>query len=230
MPTPPPGFSPDPANPGWWLKGGADPEQDDSWWQAVPEGWVLDPNDPNWYFNPAGDLARSENWWHDGRVQDPTPVYEAPWYLPAFAAFDQMMLYHSPYDFGGDRTRGYSPVPQPPAKGWDCVGAVMNALDNCSPPLGDFLSGINQGYINAEKARQLCPKISESEVKPGDLIFFHSTYSTPGASHIGLVKDPAKSLMYDDNGSRPNGVGPGVTDYSSPYWKAHFLSYGRVPR
>ena len=121
-------------------------------------------------------------------------------------------------------------TPAPPHKGWDCIGYVMNVLNAAAPPLGDFGTGLHPGYINAERARQACFTLSApAQVQPGDMIFFKDTYPTTGASHIGIVLDPARTLMADDH-QRPDGTGPGETNYSEPYWRAHFLSYGRVRR
>ena len=105
----------------------------------------------------------------------------------------------------------------------------MECLDAAKPPLGDFSTGKLQGYISAELARQACIVISRAEVQPGDMIFFEKTYQTNGASHIGIVLDPAACLMADDH-QRPDGTGPGQTDYSEKYWRDHFLSFGRVKR
>lgn len=38
-------------------------------------------------------------------------------------------------------------------------------------------------------------RVNASDVKPGDLIFFQGTYDTSGASHVGIVVDPANKIM-----------------------------------
>lgn len=135
----------------------------------------------------------------------------------------------TPYEFGGDRVRGAHEVPTPPHKGWDCIGYVMNCLDAATPPLGDLGLGVHQGYINAERARQACRNIVRGKEEPGDLIFFEKTYNTPGASHVGIVLDPQRKLMADDH-QRPDGTGPGETNYGDSYWRGKFLEFRRVRR
>ena len=149
------------------------------------------------------------------------------WYEPVFA-LARALYGKSPYEFGGDRVGGAQLKPSPPYKGWDCIGYVMNCLDAANPPRGDFKSGINQGYINAERARQLCTLVPVGQEQPGDLIFFQGTYQTSGASHVGIVLDPAQKIMADDH-DRGNNTGPGETNYGTAYWLAHFMQFGRVP-
>lgn len=87
----------------------------------------------------------------------------------------------------------------------------------------------DQPFTNAERARQAVTPIAESEAQPGDLVFFAGTYETPGASHIGIVIDPARHIMGDDH-DRGNGTGPGETSWDEPYWRQHLMSFGRVKR
>ena len=145
------------------------------------------------------------------------------WYEPVFARARQLYG-KTPYVFGGDRQSGVNE-----SSGWDCIGFVMECLDAATPPLGGFGLGINQGYINAERARQASIPVRQDQVQPGDLIFFEKTYDTIGASHIGIVLDPVKAIMADDH-QRPDGTGPGETYYSEPYWRQHFMEFRRVPR
>lgn len=79
---------------------------------------------------------------------------------------------------------------------------------------------------NAERLRLACEPVEQPE--PGDLIFFHGTYDTPGASHVGIVRDPARAIMLDDH--QRSAGNPGETEYGTPYWLEHFLSFGRVRR
>ena len=224
--TPPVGFieADRQLNPGWWYDPNGDPNQPSTWWEQVPLGWVEDPNAPGWYLKPNSDPNLPESWWYEGRIQEPQPPAqpEGHWYDPAFARARELYG-RSPYQFGGDRIEGRSDG------GYDCIGYVMELLDACSPPLGNFRLGIAQGYINAERARQACTPVPYDKAQPGDLIFFQGTYPTKGASHVGMILDPAAHIMSDDH-DRGNGTGPGETKYSENYWQGHFLSVGRVPR
>ncbi len=222
MPQPPNGWIEDPKNPGWWYDPNGDVTNESNWWQAVPAGWVQD-NDPAWYYNPAGDVTKPENWWTNGRVQ-PAKVVE--WYEPVLQRA-RFLYGKTPYVFGGDRQPGVNDVTKP--NGWDCIGYVMECLDAHNPPLGGFKLGVHQGYINAERARQACAPVPQGQEKVGDLIFFQNTYPTTGASHVGIVLDPKRSLMADDH-DRKNGTGPGETNYSEPYWRSKFMEFRRVPR
>lgn len=216
----PAGYVADPNNPGWHYDATQDVSRPEAWWQEPPDGWTPDPANPGWWYDPSGDAARPECWWHEGRVQEPAAAED--WYAPVFARARELYG-RTPYQFGGDRTPGRSAGP------WDCIGYVMECLDSATPPLGDLGTGLHQGYINAERARAACSLVQPGAEQPGDLVFFHTTYPTPGASHVGIVLDPARRLMADDH-DRGNGTGPGETDYSAPYWRAHFLGFARVPR
>ncbi|MBM2809904.1 MAG: Cell wall-associated hydrolase (invasion-associated protein) [Chloroflexi bacterium] len=94
---------------------------------------------------------------------------------------------------------------------------LLEAIGLRVPRLGDFKSGEHQGYINAERARQLCAFVPNGEEEPGDLIFFEKTYNTAGASHVGIVIDPVRHIMADDH-DRGNNAGPGETDYTKAKW------------
>ena len=86
-----------------------------------------------------------------------------------------------------------------------------------------------QANTNAQRILDHCEYVFLDTPEPGDLIFFSRTYDTPGASHVGIVQDPQARIMLDDH-SRPDGTGPGMTDYSLPYWQSHWLAFGRVKR
>jgi len=216
---PPDGYVADPTNPGWWYDPTKDISSPDAWWQEPPAGYVADPTNPGWWYDPTKDVTLLDTWWHDATIID---APEANWYDPVFARARE--LYGgSPYAFGGDRIPGKSIGP------WDCIGYVMECLDAASPRLGDFQSGMQQGYINAERARQFCAFVPEGDEQAGDLIFFEKTYSTAGASHVGFVIDPVRHIMADDH-DRGNNTGPGETDYTKAKWPQHFMQFGRVPR
>ena len=69
--------------------------------------------------------------------------------------------------------------------------------------------------------RQYCTPISASEAQPGDIIFFHSTYSTTSPiSHVGL---------YVGNGMMIHAGNPiQYTSVNTTYWQQHFYAYGRL--
>ena len=72
-----------------------------------------------------------------------------------------------PYVWGG-----YSPA------GFDCSGFVSYCLTN---------SGVlNTGHMDCNGLLGMMTVIPESEMQPGDIIFFQGTYATEGASHVGI--------------------------------------------
>lgn len=66
-------------------------------------------------------------------------------------------------------------------------------------------------------------KISKSQLKPGDLVFYSSSGSTGSVSHVAL---------YSGNGKIIQAHKPGVPlseDDLATYWVGHLVGYGRVP-
>ena len=99
-----------------------------------------------------------------------------------------------------------------PSTGFDCSGFVSYVLNH---------SGWNVGRRSAAGLRAMCTIIPDSEAKPGDLIFFKGTYSTVGASHVGI---------YVGNGMMLHCGNPiQYTSIETRYWKNHFYGFGRLP-
>lgn len=108
-----------------------------------------------------------------------------------------------PYVWGG-----YSP------SGFDCSGFVSYVINNCG-------ASWNVGRLTAEGLRNICSTVPASQAQPGDLIFFQGTYSTSGASHVGI---------YLGNGQMIHAGDPvQVTSINSAYWQQHFYCFGRLP-
>jgi len=107
-----------------------------------------------------------------------------------------------PYVFGGSK----------PETSFDCSGFVSWVLNH---------SGWDVGRLSAEGLRQICTRISPTNAKPGDLIFFEKTYNTSGASHVGIVVGDGMMLHCGDPIQ--------YTSYNTSYWQSHFLQFGRLP-
>lgn len=75
-------------------------------------------------------------------------------------------------------------------------------------------------------------KITENDLKKGDLIFFENTQKALGdgvASHVGLVYDiPAKGKIDMIHSSTSKGVEIVKDFLSHRFYKKHFLGYGRL--
>lgn len=100
-----------------------------------------------------------------------------------------------PYVWGGTTTSGM-----------DCSGLSMNAWASA----GVSISRTSQQQWATEK------HVPESQVKPGDLVFFpgsDGTWSAPG--HVGIVTDPSRHQMVDEYATgyvaESDGYGPAAT-------------------
>jgi murein DD-endopeptidase MepM/ murein hydrolase activator NlpD len=108
-----------------------------------------------------------------------------------------------PYVWGGSS----------PETSFDCSGLVSYCLR---------ASGIKDvGRLSAQGLYNLCTPVSTSEAKPGDLVFYHSTYSsaTP-ISHVGIYC--GDNLMFDA------GNLIGYTSINTAYWQSHFYAFARL--
>jgi len=107
-----------------------------------------------------------------------------------------------PYVFGGNS----------PATGFDCSGIVQYAYSK----VGIKLSRTAQNQYDQST------KITASEVKAGDLVFFTRTYNCANyITHVGIYVSDNK--MYQSGGP-----GLGYIDLTDSYYRAHFVGFGRV--
>jgi len=107
-----------------------------------------------------------------------------------------------PYVFGG----------KTPQTSFDCSGFVSWVLTH---------SGVKQISASAQGLYDNCTPISETELKPGDLIFFQGTYDCPDTvTHVafyvghGMMLECGDPIQY--------------TSFKTSYWQNHFYAYGRV--
>ena len=107
-----------------------------------------------------------------------------------------------PYVFGG----------KTPSTSFDCSGFVSWVLTH---------SGVKQISASAQGLYDNCTPITETELKPGDLIFFQGTYNcsdtvTHVAFYIGndLMLQCGDPIQY--------------SSFKTSYWQSHFYAYGRI--
>jgi cell wall-associated NlpC family hydrolase len=83
-------------------------------------------------------------------------------------------------------------------------------------------SGWDIGRLGARALYGICTPVSPANAKPGDLIFFHSTYKTetPGISHVGLYVGDGFMLHCGDP--------IGYADITTNYWQSHFYGFGKL--
>ncbi|MBR1634346.1 MAG: C40 family peptidase [Lachnospiraceae bacterium] len=108
-----------------------------------------------------------------------------------------------PYVWGGSS----------PSTSFDCSGFVSWVVNNSG-------NGWNVGRQTAEGLRRLCTPVPAEDARPGDLVFFQGTYSTNGASHIGIYAGGGMMIHC--------GKPVQYTSINTPYWKQHFYMFGRL--
>lgn len=86
----------------------------------------------------------------------------------------------TPYVWGGST----------PETGFDCSGYVCWVYNQ---------NGYDVGRTTANGLWNKSQHISETEAKPGDLVFFEGTYDTPGKSHVGIVR-PVRTIVEVEKG------------------------------
>ncbi len=109
-----------------------------------------------------------------------------------------------PYVWGGST----------PETSFDCSGFVCWTYTH---------SGVyNLPRTTAQGIYNQCKKISASEARPGDLIFFEGTYDSPHepVTHIGIYAGDGK-MLHCGNPIK-------YASTQTAYWKSHFYGYGRL--
>lgn len=138
----------------------------------------------------------------------PGPDYEIPGEAlndPAFATLmEEATKYIGwPYVWGGSS----------PSTSFDCSGFVCWVYT---------ASGVhNLPRTTAQGIYNQCARVSPSEAKPGDLIFFTGTYdSGVPVSHVGIYVGDNK-MLHCGNPIQ-------YADITSSYWSQHFYAFGRL--
>ncbi len=149
----------------------------------------------------AGDVYSEAN---PGDYQD----YDIPAEALTDQAFARMIneaekYLGYPYVWGGSS----------PSTSFDCSGFVSYVINHCG-------NGWSVGRQTANGLLGKCSRVSASDARPGDLIFFQGTYATSGASHVGI---------YVGNGMMIHCGNPiQYASINSNYWQSHFYTFGRI--
>lgn len=99
-----------------------------------------------------------------------------------------------------------------PNTSFDCSGLIQW----CYAKAGISLPRTAQAQYDATQ------HIPMSEARPGDLVFFHSTYNAGDyVTHVGIYVSPTK--MYHAGSS-----GIGYADLTSSYYQQHLIGAGRI--
>lgn len=101
-----------------------------------------------------------------------------------------------------------------PNTGFDCSGLIQW----CYGLAGISLPRVAQDQYDATQ------HISMTDAKPGDLIFFHSTYDAGAyVTHVGIYISPTKFYQSGSDGI-------GYADLQNPYWQEHLIGAGRIKK
>ncbi|WP_028399662.1 lysozyme family protein [Ectobacillus panaciterrae] len=107
-----------------------------------------------------------------------------------------------PYSWGGET----------PSTSFDCSGLMKWAF---------AAAGVHLPRT-AEEQYRYTTRITEKELRPGDLIFFTGTSNHAFISHVGLYV--GNGMMYNSNSD-----GVGYSDLNKPVWREKIYGYGRIP-
>lgn len=147
------------------------------------------------------DPGSGGEWTGGGMAGYPGEAYDDETYQKLLA--EAVKYIGMPYTWGGGS----------PSTGFDCSGFVSWVYT---------ASGVyNLGRDTAQGIYNRCAAVSASEAKPGDLVFFHSTYSTTSyVTHIGI---------YVGNNTMLHCGNPiGYVNLGSSYWQQHLIGFGRL--
>lgn len=108
-----------------------------------------------------------------------------------------------PYVWGGSS----------PSTSFDCSGFVCWVMSN---------SGVHDlPRTTAQGIYDQCGRVSASDVKPGDIIFFTGTYNSAGpVSHVGIYCGDGVMIHCGDPIQ--------YASIHSAYWQSHFYGFGRL--
>ena len=161
--------------------------------EVMKDGQYLNPI----YFADTGSFSLSTAYGDPG-----SPMGDGT-YAALIAEAERYLGY--PYVWGGSS----------PSTSFDCSGYVSWVLTH---------SGVkNTGRLGAQGLYNICTPISPSDARPGDLIFFTGTYSTPlPVTHVGIYVGGSPQMMIHCGNPIQ------YTSIETTYWQNHFYAFGRI--
>jgi murein DD-endopeptidase MepM/ murein hydrolase activator NlpD len=159
--------------------------------EVLKDGTYLNPL----YFADTGSFSLGISYGYAG-----APMGDGS-YAALIAEAERYLGY--PYVWGGSS----------PATSFDCSGYVSWVLTQ---------SGVrNTGRLTAQGLFNISNPVSYADARPGDLIFFTGTYSTPNpVTHVGIYVGGGMMIHCGNPIS--------YASIETSYWQGHFYAFGRI--
>jgi len=151
---------------------------------------------------PGGDIG--------GDIGDGGPVFGNPGAPMGDGTFEAVLaeatrLMGAPYVFGASGPNSF-----------DCSGFVYWVLTRSG--------ATNVGRTSSQGFYNISRPVSPGDARPGDLVFFHSTFSSPNfITHVGIYLGGGQMFH---TGSNPSGVE--IVSINTARWQRHFHAFGRI--
>jgi cell wall-associated NlpC family hydrolase len=137
----------------------------------------------------------------DGNASVPPSRVAEGAFIGHRAADHALRVMGTPYRYGGDN----------PSSGFDCSGLVQFSYNNAGASVPRTTQAL----------RQASARISSSDLRRGDLVFFHQGRKKNG--HVGIYLGAGEFIHAPSSGGRVR-----KDSLQSPYWRKHFSEARRI--